>query len=278
MKNQAKSLKKTTDKLMLKPIDRQGKNKGWWEALPMTYEEWDSKERIPKTREDFLNVEKKFLDGNPYIRDKFDFGLFKNKKVLEIGCGSGAASCLFAKAGAKVTCVDITEQAIKITMLNAQMQKVSLNAIKMDAENLKFRNGEFDYVFSWGVLHHSQNTLNAFKEVSRVLKTGGEGLIMVYNKNSLRYYINGLNWLLIRGKIFKGYNLESVQDFYTDGYYHRHFTPNELKRELEKLGLKCTSVFTTHMGTRFAPFLPKKFEDWLKNHYGWLLVAKFKKD
>lgn len=277
MKNKDKSLKIVSDKITKEVAGKQDKNKTWWESLPMTYEDWDSKDRIPKTKEDFFVVEKRFLDGNPYLRDRFDFAAFKGKKVLEIGCGSGAASCLFAKAGAKVTAVDITEQAIKITKKNANINKLKLNVERADAEKLRFKDSEFDYVFSWGVLHHSQNTVTAFKEVQRVLKSGGSGLIMVYNKNSLRYYINGLYWLLLKGKIFKGCNLERVQDFYTDGYYHRHFTPKELRRILDGIGLKCTAVFTTHMGTRFAPFLPLRIENWLKDHFGWLLVAKFRK-
>ena len=100
---------------------------------------------------------------------------------------------------------------------------------------------------------------------------------MVYNKNSARYYINGLNWLILKGKIFKGYNLDTVQDFYTDGYYHRHFTPRELKRELEKLRLKCNKISITHMGFKMLPLVPKIIEQWIKDNWGWLLVAEFKK-
>jgi ubiquinone/menaquinone biosynthesis C-methylase UbiE len=150
--------------------------------------------------------------------------------------------------------------------------------MKMDDEiKINFKDESFDYVFSWGVLHHSNNTLNAFKQVSRVLKKDGSGLIMVYNKNSIRYYINGIYWLLLKGKIFKGYNLKSVQDFYTDGYYHRHFTPNELKKILESLNLKCNKITITHMNTVMIPFIPNFFRNWLKTHYGWLLVAEFTK-
>src|SRR3989339_352393 len=255
MKNKTMSLKLTTDKLKSQNLNKQEKNQQWWEELPMTYEDWDSKKRIPETKEDFL----------------------ENKKVLEIGCGSGVVSCLFARNGAKVTAVDITKQAINLVKTNAKLQGLNINPLQQDAEKLTFAKENFDYLFSWGVLHHSQNPLDAFKQVERVLKKSGSGLIMVYNKNSARYYINGLNWLILKGKIFKGYNLKTVQDFYTDGYYHRHFTPNELKKELEKLGLRCTKVFTTHMGHRMLPFAPLWFEKWIKENYGWLLVAEFEK-
>lgn len=278
MKNKTKSLNETSKIISAKKMpDRQLKNKGWWELLPMTYADWDSDKRIPKTKSDFLKVEKLLLDGNPFLRDHYNFNSLKNKKVLEIGCGSGAASCLFAKGGADVTSVDITDNAIKITKANAKAQGLKLKAVRRDAEKLDFNNESFDYVFSWGVLHHSQNTIKAFEKVSNVLKKGGRGLIMVYNKNSLRYYVNGLYWLLFKGKILDGYNFESVQSFYTDGYYHRHFTPRELKKALEKLGLKCDKIFITHMGTRMIPLLPNPIVNWIKKHYGWLLVAEFRK-
>jgi 2-polyprenyl-3-methyl-5-hydroxy-6-metoxy-1,4-benzoquinol methylase len=277
MKNKSKNIKKITDSISSENLEKQEKNKSWWEELPMTYEDWDSEKRIPKSKEDFLKIEKLFLDGNPFLKDYFDFNRFKDKKILEIGCGSGAASCLFAKGGANVTSVDITEKALEMTTLNAKNQNLKIKVLQQDAEKLMLPKNYFDYIFSWGVLHHSQNTLKAFEQLSKLLKKNGRGLIMVYNKNSLRYYINGFYWLLIKRKIFKRYTLESVQDFYTDGYYHRHFTQRELKNSLEKLGLKCDKISVTHMGTKMISFLPKKIVNWLKKKYGWLIVAEFKK-
>jgi ubiquinone/menaquinone biosynthesis C-methylase UbiE len=279
MKNKNKSLKVIIDNISKKKvIGKQEKNKLWWEALPMTYEDWDQEDRMPKSKSDFLRLERNFLNSNPFLRDKFDFSTFKGKKILEIGCGSGAASCLFAREGANVIAVDITKEGVNMAKKNAGFQKLKIRILQADAEKMDFPDESFDYVFSWGALHHSQDTIKTFKEVSRVLRKGGYGLIMVYNKNSLRYYLNGLNWLILKRKIFEGYNLERVQDFYTDGYYHRHFTSAELRKELEKQGLKYHEIIITHMGTRMIPFLPRFIVQWLKDHFGWLLVIKFKKE
>jgi len=274
MKNKVKVFKKKMDELSGLQ-DGQEKDRLWWESLPMTYKDWEDEERIPKTRGDFLIVEKGLL--NSKFLAGFDFGKFSGKSVLEIGCGSGAASCLFARNGANVTAVDITKQAIEITKANAKVQGVKIRVLNQDAEKMTLKNGSFDFVFSWGVLHHSKNTIKAFENVARVLKKGGGGLIMVYNKNSARYYINGLNWLFLKGKLFKGYNLAKVQDFYTDGYYHRHFTARELKMELEKLGLNIKKISVTHMGFKMLPLVPRKIEQWIKDNYGWLLVVEFEK-
>ena len=80
--------------------DSEKRNRAWWESLPMTYAGFDEIERIPETEDDFRQVDHLFLAGNPWLRDVFDFQAFKDKRVLEIGCGSGSASCLLARGGA----------------------------------------------------------------------------------------------------------------------------------------------------------------------------------
>lgn len=54
------------------------------------------------------------------------------KKILEIGCGSGALSILAAKQGANVFCTDINPKAVLTTKKNAVENKVQLNSIQSD--------------------------------------------------------------------------------------------------------------------------------------------------
>ncbi|MBV8267128.1 MAG: class I SAM-dependent methyltransferase [Planctomycetaceae bacterium] len=199
--------------------DRQGRNRVWWENLPMTYVEWDREDRLPQGPEDFAAVERAYLDLNPWIKEKFGFGAYRDRKMLTVGCGSGVEVCLFAKGGAVATAIDITDQAVRLTEANARAQGLSIDVRRMDAEKMDFPNASFDYVYSWGVLHHSQAPDAAFFEVARVLRPGGSGLLMVYHRHSLRYYGKGLYWLLAKGKLFRGHTLDSVQGYFTDGYY-----------------------------------------------------------
>ena len=67
-----------------------------------------------------------------------------------------------------------------------------------DAESLPYDSREFDFVWSWGVIHHSARTARIVREISRVLKPQGEARVMVYNREArivrlalLRYYILG---------------------------------------------------------------------------------------
>ena len=253
----------------------QSRNRLWWENLPMTYAAWEGDDRSPGQP---AEVEKAFLESNPWLVDNFDFSKWRGKRVLEIGCGAGAASCLFAKAGAEVTAIDLTAAAASLTRANASAQRLDVTVLNMDAEKTAFGAETFDFIFSWGVLHHSSDPNAAFKELARLLRMGGEGLIMVYNRNSLRYYLKGLYWLLAKGKLFEGETMASVQRYFTDGYYHRHYTPAELAAILAGLGLKARTISVSHMAKKMIPYVPLWLDNYLKRTMGWLLIVEFVKE
>lgn len=128
------------------------------------------------------------------------------KRVLEIGPGAGGHSALFAKHGAIMTSVDLTAPRARAT--NAKFRLMGdcaqgCAALQGDAENLPFADGAFDIVYSNGVLHHTLDTEKAMAEVMRVLKPGGQAVILLYCKSSWHYWIN--MWLpigLLQGKMF----------------------------------------------------------------------------
>lgn len=243
----------------------------------MTYQPWDETRSAPSAEQDLVTLQCDFLTSNPWIPANVDFGAWRDKRVLEVGCGAGAASCLLAHGGARVSAIDITDNAVVLTRQHAAARQLPVTVQQMDAEQLAFPTDHFDHVFSWGVLHHSANPMRAFSEVARVLQRGASATIMVYNRSSLRYYVRGLEYLLLRRKIFAGYTLATVQRFFTDGYYHRHFTPTELRRLLEGLNLVVTRVAVTHMQKRMIPFVPHALDDYAKRKVGWLLVVEVRK-
>jgi 2-polyprenyl-3-methyl-5-hydroxy-6-metoxy-1,4-benzoquinol methylase len=258
--------------------DPQERNREWWERLPMTYADWDESNRVPATDEDFRRINEAYLGSNPWLRQHFNFGALKGKRVLEIGCGAGAAACLMARGGAGVTAIDITHQAVSIARRNLRAQGLDGVVIeRMDAEQMTFAEGSFDFIYSWGVIHHSSNPEKIFREIERVLAPGGTGLVMVYNRASLRYWAKGLYWLVMKGKLFEGESLSTVQRFFTDGFFHRHYSASELFTLPRTLGLAVFSIAKTHMAKRMVPGIPRLFDDALKKRVGWLLVAQFSK-
>lgn len=256
--------------------DAQELNRLWWETLPMTYEDWESPERKVEIEGGFEKYLEEFRTCSTYITS-FPYQKLAGKNVLEIGCGFGAASYLLAKGGANVQAVDLTAAAVKGATALTKFYNLNVNVQQMDAEKLQFADGAFDYVFSWGVLHHSHDSQAAFHQVSRVLEPNGQGMIMVYNRHSLRYFLNGIRGLIFGGKLFKGETWKSVQRFYTDGYYQRHFSPQELTECLTKEGLNVDKITITYMDEQMFYKWPKFVDDYFKDKIGWLLVAEFTK-
>src|SRR5262249_27204984 len=108
-----------------------------------------------------------------------------------------------------------------------------------DAEQIPFRDASFDFVWSWGVIHHSSSFETCLAEISRVLRHGGKMLLMVYYRDSLVYW---LHCGLIRGLVLGDLRRKSLDQIYvdsTDGFYARLFRKAELQslltREFEQI-------------------------------------------
>lgn len=258
--------------------DPQRRNRHWWERMPMTYTDFHADERLPTTTAEFVGLKDKVLRNGPWLDAWFTDHRFDSHRVLDLGCGSGVFSCILAGLGAAVTAVDITETAVKLTNACVEANQMKIQIARMDGERLAFATEYFDFVFSWGVLHHTTHIEIAIKEVARVLKQGGRGIVMVYHRHSIVYILHGMFWLVVRGKIFAGHTLESVQDCYTDGYYHRYLTRAELTRLLRGSGLALVRVTVTQYRKKILPLIPDALDRWLKARYGMCLIAEFVKD
>jgi len=269
--------------------DKNSLNKLWWDNNPMTYIEgkmndWDDEERFIHDQSQFEKLNKDYLDTNPYLKSYFEDDnvrhYLKGKTILDIGAGWGTSALLLESCGAKVTAIDLSESSLSgATKNNEFFGKGNIEILEMDAEKLDFPNETFDYVYSWGVIHHSSSTENIVDGISRVMKPGGRGMIMVYNRLSIRYYLIGLWYLILKGKILKGENFHSVQKYFTDGYWHRHFSPDEFSLLLKEHGLNTEKVELTNMQRRIFPGIKEDsaLDKWLKRKFGWLLVATFSK-
>ncbi len=139
----------------------------------------------------------------PYIPPFADFKEAKGKRVLEIGVGAGADFQNWCRYAAHVVGVDLTEAAIDLTRERLSLNSVPPDTYSLrtaDAEKLPFEDNSFDIVYSWGVLHHTPNTRQAFAEAFRVLKPGGKLEAMIYHLPSWVGWLLYLQYGLGRGK------------------------------------------------------------------------------
>lgn len=78
-------------------------------------------------------------------------------RVLDIGCGEGKDAVFFAKCGYAVTAFDISEQGIEKAKKLAEYNKVDAAFFKADLFDYR-PEGEYDIIFSSGVLHFMQES------------------------------------------------------------------------------------------------------------------------
>jgi len=216
-------------------------NENWWNDNPMTYDWEGTLNLVPGCRQWFDEIDRRFMTSAYYARgeDGAPFGRFlrpgilAGKDVLEIGCGMGTHAAMLARAGARLTAVDITQRAVATVVRRFEVFQLSGQIEQADSEQLPFADASFDVIWSWGVIHHSSSTERCIAEITRVLKPGGRFLVMVYYRPSLVYY---LHCGLLRGVILAQLLHQSLQEIYTaasDGFYARVFTKKELQTLLE---------------------------------------------
>jgi ubiquinone/menaquinone biosynthesis C-methylase UbiE len=132
----------------------------------------------------------------PWMRQALDYEGTAGARVLDVGCGQGMDLARYAMAGAQVTGIDLTPRHVELARAHLASMGLRGDVYEADAEHLSFPDAVFDRVSSNGVLHHTPDMPAALREIRRVLRPGGEARIIVYNRNSLHYW---LNQFLLRG-------------------------------------------------------------------------------
>ncbi len=94
------------------------------------------------------------------------FGTIKGARLLDIGCGNGSSSLFFARQGAHVTAIDISQVAIDgLSQFCREHNITNIKAIKCSAFEIA-KLGEFDFIFGNMILHH----LEPFAVFSDILR------------------------------------------------------------------------------------------------------------
>lgn len=140
------------------------------------------------SKEYFDEVEKRKYFVEPHIPGFAQFGSWKGKNVLEIGCGIGTDTINFARAGAKVTAVDLSDASLAIAKQRAAVFGLEhqISFYQANAEELSsvVPLSEYDLIYSFGVIHHTPEPERAINQISRYMGDRSELRIMLYAKQS----------------------------------------------------------------------------------------------
>lgn len=219
----------------------QDANRTWWEEHPMRYDFSETVDVQEFTRDFYEEIDSRFFKDvasyDPYKQVPFDtlidFDSLSDKNVLEIGVGMGSHAQLIAPRSRSFVGIDLTSTAVQGTsrrMKTFGLDGPNVRIVQMDAEKLEFADDSFDFVWSWGVIHHSSDTRRILQEIHRVLKPGGRATTMVYHRNFWNYYIySGFFGGIIKRHLFKSGSLHKVRQTEIDGALARFYTIPEWK-------------------------------------------------
>jgi ubiquinone/menaquinone biosynthesis C-methylase UbiE len=116
----------------------------------------------------------------------------------------GTHAELLARKGARLVTIDQTAFAVGSAHRRLSLRHLDAMIVRQDAEKLAFRDGSFDTIWSWSVIHHSHSTEQCVGEIARVLKPGGRVMIMMYYRPSLVYCLHcGLIRGVLMGQLFR---------------------------------------------------------------------------
>jgi SAM-dependent methyltransferase len=243
-------------------------NKAWWESTPMRYDWRKPLVELPGSKEYFAEIDQRFLaSAEKYLPSKnlpFDrlipFDELHDKDVLEIGVGHGTHAQLIAPHCKSFTGIDLTRRAVEMTSKRFELCKLTGNILEMDAERMSFPDDSFDFIWTWGVIHHSADTRQVLREMRRVLRPTGNSVVMVYHRSWWNYwFVSGVLKGVLQGSLRRHGSVHGVSQAETDGAIARYYTPVEWREATESL-FKIDAIQIFGLKAEVVPIPPGRFK------------------
>lgn len=215
---------------------------------------------VKLTRAYFDEIESVRYRREPEIFSFAQFTLFHGHRVLEVGVGAGSDFTQWVRAGAIAHGIDLTEASIQHVTHRLGLYSLKAEEVQVaDAENIPYPDEFFDLVYSWGVIHHSPNTIKALEEIIRKTRIGGRIKIMIYNKFSLVVYYKWLYYCLLRGKPFR--SLDWVLYHHQESLGTKGYSTFEIAELLSRYPVRVTEIVAraTHYDLLKDYSLPMRF-------------------
>jgi len=214
------------------------------------------------TRAYFDEVEARKYLVEPHIPVFADFPRWAGKRVLEIGCGIGTDTINFARAGARVTAVDLSVESIGLAKRRAEVfglaDRIEFHAA--DAERLSetIAPAPYDLVYSFGVIHHTPHPERVIDQVRHhFVHQDSEFKIMVYHRNSWKVL-----WILLTEGKGAFWKLDALiarnSEAQTGCPVTYTYTPGSVRSLLR--GFRVESLFIDHI-------FPYRIRDYVQYRY-----------
>jgi SAM-dependent methyltransferase len=210
--------------------------------------------------------------GDDFMAKAVGFERANGRRVLEVGCGLGTDLAEFARNGARVTGVDLTVSSSKLASSNLGAHGYGGSVLVADARNLPFASDAYDFVYSWGVIHHTPDPAAAAREIIRVCRPGGRVVVMVYNRHSLFAAQAWIRFGLLRGSPWRSPSSLIAEKVESPGT--RVFSPNEVAALFPGVRPERLGTFVTRWDLRLGRrrFLPAWLRTLVPAALGWFIV------
>jgi ubiquinone/menaquinone biosynthesis C-methylase UbiE len=260
--------------------------KNYWDRRPCNIR------HSPKpigSREYFDEVEARKYLVEPHIPGFAQFERWRGKRVLEIGCGIGTDSVNFARAGAHLTAVDLSENSLELCRRRFEVYGLQASLYNANAEQLStvVPVEEYDLIYSFGVIHHTPNPSQVMRELLKYCRPETELRIMLYSKWSWKVL-----WILLaygKGAIWNANDLVRRYSEAATGCPVTHFYSfsgiRHLLADYEVMKLSKDHIFP-YLVSKYLKYeyervwymrwIPKPVFGWLERRLGWhtMVVAK----
>jgi 2-polyprenyl-3-methyl-5-hydroxy-6-metoxy-1,4-benzoquinol methylase len=241
------------------------------------------------SRQYFDEVEARKYFVEPHIPAFAQFDRWRGKKVLEIGCGIGTDTINFARSGAQVASVDLSEKSLELARSRASVFGLEdqIRFFPGNAEELSsFAPVEpYDLIYSFGVIHHTPHPDVVLDQLRQYTRPGTILKIMVYHRRSYK-----VAWILLtdgRGQFWNLQNLVAKNSEAQTGCPVTYtYTRREGRQLLERHGFRVRDVQVEHIFPYRIPdyvqyryvrepylrWLPQPLFRALERRFGWHLL------
>ncbi len=115
-------------------------------------------------------------------------GLEPGARLLDIACAQGRSTAPWLDLDLEILAFDISKPLVRQARdrIRAAPRRAKVDFFVADASQMPFVDASFDYVVTYGVLHHLPDPASSCGEIARVLRPGGRFFACENNKTAFR--------------------------------------------------------------------------------------------